>query len=688
MATKKQVKFWRKEMEVCDTLYKGRVKQWTNLLDRYDLRYTEKIRDIDDSEAVRVPMFYQVVQQTIASIAFNYPKLFFTVEDDEGEGARVGDVLERAAYSWMRLANVKPHVHQAIFDALCTGVGWLRMDYNPPGDDMIAPYVANDSMSEDLVAINRVSPAYVHVDPLCPPHQLGHARYIMETMWLPLEYLKKDDNIQHRREIKATASAEREELGYGDTYENRSDSGEMAAVRDAVLNGEMVKVRRIHDRMNRKQIMFAEGVDEAIQEIDHPFVKMVFPQAVNMFGEPIFDEEETPVLDFENGEIGTGFLTEQGFPFVPIRFDHSFNSFYPTPRMEYLKDLQDLVVESMSRQSAILKRSARQGLVAEVETQKNPNLIDNLRRGDDGEWHTVLDPGNLRELNYGGVPGEQYTVEDRAIMHIQMVSALSDIGGDGRNVQTATEAGLVAAAASILREWMEVRVSDAYEGIVRNAFQIMGDPRYEPESFSINVAPNGKGRLTRALRNADFLWNYRIHVQAGSTRPLFEQLQQGKAIDFVDRAYNMPEFDKMEVAKFMTASYEVADPELLLNADVNEEAQRAVELENEVMVNQLQDPGVVPGQDHQAHMEAHGNYQMHPMYQQLAADPMQAQRIQMIDQVVAQHIGAHQQSGDQTTQQATAPQASQPLMGLRSRINQNAQNLSQEVRAETMEVTG
>ncbi len=67
---------------------------------------------------------------------------------------------------------------------------------------------------------------------------------------------------------------------------------------------------------------------------------------------------------------------------------------------------------------------------------------------------------------------------------------------------------------------------------------------------------------------------------------------------------------------------------------------------------------------------------------------MQAQRIQMIDQVVAQHIDAHQQSGDQTTQQATAPQASQPLMGLRSRINQNAQNLSQEVRAETMEVTG
>ena len=43
--SKKQVKFWRKEMEVCDTLYKGRVKQWTNLLDRYDLRYTEKIRE-------------------------------------------------------------------------------------------------------------------------------------------------------------------------------------------------------------------------------------------------------------------------------------------------------------------------------------------------------------------------------------------------------------------------------------------------------------------------------------------------------------------------------------------------------------------------------------------------------------------------------------------------------------------
>jgi len=696
--TAKQRKFWDKEISLNEDLAKAKVKQARNLLDRYDLRYKEKIRDITEEEAIKVPVFYQVVQQTIASIAFNYPKLFFTIEDDEGQGAPVSDILERAASSWLRLANARPHVHQAIFDALFMGTGWLRMDYNPPGDDMIAPYIANDSMAEDLVAVNRVDPAMVYVDPQCPPHILGHARYIIETMWVPLKQLKDDPDIEHKREIKATQVDENDELGFGDSMQARGDTAQQEALRQSVLNGENVKVRRIHDRMNKRQIMFAEGVKEEIQDIPHPFANMDFPQVMNPFTdppEPQFDEEGQPVFNLEEGEEGSGFLVEQGFPFVPVKFDHSYDSYNPTSRMEYLKDLQDIVIESVSRQSAVLKRTARQLLVNKGEQSKNPNLADDIRRGDDGELHYVVDINNFKELQYGSVPAEQYGLEDRANMYIQKISAISEIGGQGDSSEkTATEAGLVAAASSMLREWMEARVGFAYEQIVRNAFQIMGDPRYEPEFFKVNVAGNQEQQLSRALRNADFHWNFRVAVQAGSTRPLFEQLEMGKALEFFDRAYGLPEFNNEALAKFLTSTYEIADPEAVLNPDVNEEAQQAIFLENNMILTTGQDPGVVPGQDHDAHLQGHPQYQEDPTYvaqfqaaQQGSLDSQQW--VQGIDQLFQQHMAAHEAEKQAAISGATSPnEVSAPILGLNSRVNQNAQLLSQEVQNDVADIGG
>ena len=689
-------------MEILDDLYKQRMKQWQTLVDLHNLEFDEKIRDLDASEMIRVPVFYTVARQLIAAIAFNYPKLFFTVEDDEGEGFPISDILERASSAFLRAANVKPHVHQAIFDALFCGVGWLRVDYNPPGDDLIPPYVANDSMAEDLACVSRVPPGFVNIDPQCPPHMLGHARYIRERLWVPLKQLKDDANISHRREIKATSVNEKDDLVFGEPQRVASETDEQKAVRESVDNGDFVLVDRIHDRMNRRQIMFAEGVEDPIQDIDHPFAKMHFTQRVDLLGAPMFAEDgETPMLDLESGQPAAGWLVESGFPFIPLKFDMSNHSFYPTPQLELIKDLQGAIVESMSRQSAMLKRSARQALVRESEAQANPELVDRLRKGNDGEFHIVQDPDSaMREIGWGSVPGEQYALQDRAQQLVDMVTQVNDLSEGGAGSRTATEAGLMAAASSINREWMESAVANAYETVVRNAFQIMGDSRYTPEDFVVNVAPDGAQRLTRALQTADFLWNYRVHVQTGSTRPLFEQLQRSQAIDFYDRARNSPNFDPMELDKFLASSYEIADPEKLLVDDMNEEADRAVQLEHDYMFTRMQDPGVFEGQDHQAHMQGHQTYQELPQYQQLLVsaqardlggnylNPQAVQQVQFIDQLVQGHIQAHGQTLQQEQENIGAPSAAAsgpaqtPLQG---QVQSNAQRISNQVAADTAE---
>ena len=688
-----------------DRLYRDRMREWQRLTDLYDLKFDDRIRDLEPQDIVRISRFYPVVRQIISTIAFRYPKQFFIIEDEGGE--EVAQILERASSAFMNLTNVKDHVHQAIFDALFCGVGWLRLDYNPPGDDMIAPYVTNDDMADDMVSVSRVPPGFVHVDPTAAPHRLGTARYIRERMWVPLKFLKDDPEIQHKRQLKRSSVGDEDELAFGEVMGSQGgDSEELQALKESVDNGEFVLVDRIHDRINRKLIMFADNVEEPILERDHPFIKMSFPQMVNSIGQLIFEEDETgqltePVLDIDAGMPAQGFLTENGFPFVPIKFDMNASSYYPQPQMAYLEDIQNGIIEQVSRRSDLLKRTARQGVVSEAEVLANPDLLERLRRGRDGEFQIMQDINNIKEFNFASVPADLYRHEQSLLAYEDQIAAVQPpTAGES---DTATEAAVVAASAQLNGNWMEAKVAEAYELVVRNAFQIMGDPRYTPENFALNVAPEGEGMLVRALRNSDFLWNFRIYTRVGSTQPLYEQLEQDRFLAFWDRAAGRPNFDQMELDKAMAQAFDIVDVEKLMVSDANVEAQRAAQLENDRFMQGV-DTDVLAEQDHMAHAETHATYREHPRYQELMqaaqmsntmGQPLNvqaAQQIQQIDQMVIAHVQAHQAALENEQQTAagrpggggsTGTAGAEDLMG---QVQSNAQKTSQAAQAQSDEM--
>ena len=702
---KQQLIYWKSEREMLDRLYRDRMREWQRLTDLYDLKFDDRIRDLEPQDIVRISRFYPVVRQIISTIAFRYPKQFFIIEDEGGE--EVAQILERASSAFMALANVKDHVHQAIFDSLFCGVGWLRLDYNPPGDDMIAPYVTNDDMADDMVSVCRVPPGFVHVDPTAAPHRLGTARYIRERMWVPLKFLKDDPEIQHKRQLKRSSVGDEDELAFGEVMGSQGgDSEELQALKESVDNGEFVLVDRIHDRINRKLIMFADNVEEPILERDHPFIKMSFPQMVNSIGQLIFEEDETgqltePVLDIDAGMPAQGFLTENGFPFVPIKFDMNASSYYPQPQMAYLEDIQNGIIEQVSRRSDLLKRTARQGVVSEAEVLANPDLLERLRRGRDGEFQIMQDINNIKEFNFASVPSDLYRHEQSLLAYEDQIAAVQPpTAGES---DTATEAAVVAASAQLNGNWMEAKVAEAYERVVRNAFQIMGDPRYTPENFALNVAPEGEGMLVRALRNSDFLWNFRIYTRVGSTQPLYEQLEQDRFLAFWDRAAGRPNFDQMELDKAMAQAFDIVDVEKLMVSDANVEAQRAAQLENDRFMQGV-DTDVLAEQDHMAHAETHATYREHPRYQELMqaaqmsntmGQPLNvqaAQQIQQIDQMVIAHVQAHQAALENEQQTAagrpggggsTGTAGAEDLMG---QVQSHAQKTSQAAQAQSDEM--
>ena len=701
-------KWYKAEGKMLDDLYRERMADWQKLYDKYELNFQGKVRDLEAEDVVRVNRFYPIVRQILGTIAHNYPVQKFSVEDETA--SPTAEILERTAAAWMNVVDLKPHVHQAIFDALFCGVGWIRLDYNPPGDkDIIAPYTTNDSFADDMVVASRVPPGYVQLDPTGSPHMLGDKRYIREKFWTPMQFLLDDPTIQNKKNIKPTPMGKEDEVGYGEIAGAQYDSPQHQALRRSVENGDFVLVERWHNRIEKREVMFISGMDEPIKDVPHPFRKMSFPQVMDSLNQPVFDlDEETgelsePVLDIDNGEDAQGWLVQQGFPFIPIKFDLSSEDFYPPGHLKYIEPIQDAIIEQVSRISDMLKRTSRLTAVQNSELEQNPEIGEKLRTGRDGEHVGLEDINNVRELSWGSVPPDVYNYFNLMMGIEREIASLSPPTAGSSN--TATEAAVVAASAQVNGNWMEAAVNKFYENATRGAFQIMGDPRFEPGNFVQNVAPDGENRVLRALRTADFLWNYRIDTRVGSTQPLYAELEKDRTMGWVAYAAQRENYDQLEVDKLAAQANGINDIDKIMKDDDNVEAERAAQYENDRLFNG-EPIEVLPGTDHGAHIPVHQKFKEHPKYQELQqqsqamrpdgqpSSPQAAQQLQAIAQKMQEHLESHGQQAQADAGgnagapggggRAPAAQAANNADSLISQVASNAQETSDAVQSDAM----
>jgi len=611
-----------------------RHKTWRRLLKTYELDFD--VPGLDDDKIVKISRMYPLARQIIASVSFNYPHVFFKVEEPGRDFA--AEILERVANAALEQMDAKREVQQAIFDALFCSVGWLKFGYNPPGDsDIVAPYTINDEAENDFPYVHRVSPFNIFVDPLTPPHKLSSARYVIEKMVVPLEFVREDTRFVNRRQIQPMTDEERNDTFIQD-FQDAEYSDEHDAVQHAKVRGQMVCLYEVHDRLHKKRITFADGVTEPIEEVDHPMLAMEPITAPDPFtGEPMMTGEFQPA---------GGYLVDGGFPYYALKFDQTERSFYGEPPMAYVEDTQSLIVESVSRRADLLKRFQRIVLASRREREANQDIGDTLESGRDGEIIWVEDPNSsMREMNFGNPPPDQLGIEADARSYEEQSLNVSQLAMGGGPKVTATQASLQASFSQINREWMQLRVADCYRTIVRNTLRMMADARYTPESFLINVARDTEDPVYEAV-SADLLRiRYKIDIEAGSMQPLTEQLERQDALQLFNMTINLPEINRLEAIKGLLAAFRVQDPDKYLGNREDADTIKAANLENVAYLVNGGDPGVTPNENHQLHIQLHSQITQLPQFQQL----LPAQQQQVL-QVVQGHVGQHQQFLQQMAQ--------------------------------------
>ena len=676
---KKERDLWKGRIESSKKYMEKRHDLWKELHSEYNLNFS--IPGIEDEHVVKMSRMYPLVRQIIASIAFHYPHIFIAArplaENNRKEVTTASDIMERSANAAIQTMDVKSELHQSLFDSLFCGVGWIKMGFNPEGDDAVPPYVANDAFAEDFPYVMRVNPFNVFVDPLCPPHKLAYASYIIERMWVPLEFLKEDSRYNEKVVAKIKSGTEAPEDD--DLLDISADSGpdEQKAIQDSRSDGDMVLLYEIHDRLHRKIITFAEGVEEPIEDDDHPFRK----------AQSLQTEDPTTGNQVTTGFSPTrGFLMKGGFSYIPIKFDTDGSSFYPLPPMAFIQDLQKVVIESVSRRLDQLQRFKRLVWMSKTELEQNKTLRTELKDAQDGDVVGLIDLNSVREANWGSTSNDQLGIESDARQYEENSLHVADLAASSGR-KTATESALLAGQSSINREWMQEKVSTVYSTVIKNCFSMFRDERYMPRQHIIELAEEEE-RETYALvlTSEDFKWEFDITIDAQSMQPMIQEIQRDDTILLFDRLNGNPLVDQTEIVKDLMRAFRVRNPERKLAGMDAVDSRRLAEIENAVFILQGQDPGLVEGMDHAIHAEVHNveNIQQMQEFQQLEPQ-MQQQVTELAQSHTEQHLGAMagEAIGSQTgSQPGVDGRLLQGEAGVQSQVRSNAQNIQQAATAD------
>ena len=635
--------FWQSTFKTCEKYMAPKHELWRRLIAQYKLEY--KIKGTKQTRIPKVSRFYPLTRMILTSTMFNTPKVLMQVEQNSTQEAV--DILERIGNQTLELIEAKNQVQQVGFDSLYCYYGWLKFGVNPKGDeDITPPYVASDSMENGMFYAQRVDPFNMYPDPNCAPHDPFQSRFIIEKMLVPLEFVKQDKRFDQSivNRLSALSEEDMQEEMLNNTQMDQTPEEE-AALQETRAAGKFVVLREVHDRIHKRLYTFAQGEKEPIEDREHPFLAGRMEEAVDpISGEPKLTGEFTPT---------GGFLMPGGFPYGALTFDLSHTELYGLPMMAYAEATQQGIVESLARRRGLLKRGTRIILGSKAEQKENMHLGDEVEEGKDLSLLWVNDVHNaFAELQQGNPPPDQLGLESDYRSYEEQTLSVSQLQAGGGPRRTATEASLMASFGQLNREWMQSKVADLYKRIVVSALRTMSDKRYTPENFLINVARDQNEPIFEAVQADIMAVRFKVHIEATSMKPMFEELEREDALALFNYTINLPEIPRTESIKHLLRAFRVPNMERFIGGAAQFDAQRAALTENQLMLFTTLSGSPTPVQphpqdDHQAHIPIHQQFQQSEGFQRL--NNIQKQQAVTLFQ---QHLQGHQQLMQSEMQQA------------------------------------
>ena len=649
--------YWRKTIQMCEADAKPRRKYWRDLKQRLAVKEGSfLVRGV--KHPVYISRFYKIVREIIASVAFRDPFLFLKAEEDPADpdtGESLQDattILQDFVNDTIEAMRCKQKVRQVIFDALFCYRGWMKFGFRK-GDGGVAPYQGSDVMIDDFTFVRRVEPENMLTDPLTPPEEFFDGEYAIERMYVSAKNVMRDTRFENFWSRLKDSVEKSEGTDFLMPAEDDEEKPEAEVERQTLAEAHRLrKVRRmyeIHDRVGRRRITFIDGIEEPIEEREHPFLDEVLVSTPDpATGRALLSRPTDAATGSANISRRKKFLIEGGMPYFSLAFDTS-DKFYGEPIMAYENPIQNAIIKSVSRRMEVLDKFKSLAKIKDEEVEANPSIVDQLKNAETGDVLRMRDPKALEPVEWGGIDDDQVRIERDMLQYERETIRTAPDTGTG----VATEAALSASVAEVNRELSQEPVEELYLWIARNAMSVMSADQFQPANHLLRTtSQHGMERTSMALQSWHLRGRFNINIAAGSMNVLYEQMHTDKTLSLVNFLRGSPNVDSVELDKYVIRAHGEIDPAKLLKDEAAIDAAKAAELENQMMVAFQHDPGVTPGEDHDTHINLQNQaaIQGHPQFTQL---PPEVQ--QLVLRIAAQHVELHKQAQLDEAQRFNVP---------------------------------
>lgn len=259
----------------------------------------------------------------------------------------------------------------------------------------------------------------------------------------------------------------------------------------------------------------------------------------------------------------------EGSPFVDLRFCRRDDSWYPIPIVSQMLDIMREACISRSQVVSHRKRFNRKYVLYRQAFDDAEQAAIQLTDGDDG---TVL----IADVNPGYAPIAP--IQDAPLdgtNQYEMAALRSDFAdialgsnqrGSGSGVDSATEAGIIAAQTSIRQSDRQAQVVDFLTSIARKLDQLV-QPTMTREQAVRVAGPQGEQWVVMDPRAyEDIEGEYEYAVSTGSTVPQVPEIERQQLMAFLASFGSIPQiFTDKQILQRVLDKFGLGDDEVLID---------------------------------------------------------------------------------------------------------------------------
>lgn len=457
-------------------------------------------------DLITVNLTFPLIRNQVGFFYYRDPKMFVKPRDERSE--LTAPIVESALNYFWAECNARRQQRFRIYDTLIFGhsvgeIGWCfeTSVVKRPTPERIR---YDEYIRKDYPYIRRISPLRFGFDPKAEMDPITESEFVFKEFFRSVDDVKRDPRYSNTKALEAHLSTNDEEKNrYGE---------------------DILKLLEIHDRKHMKLLVFAQGFDRPLLDIDHPYEDIL-----------------------------------EGHNFEWLQFNHVPDEPYGISQVALMEDQQHELNRTRTQMFTHRRRVSNRRYLYD-EGAIGDDAISKLENAEGGSMIPVGDINRIKPLEDARLSMDIPLIESVIKQDIRELTGqpAAQFGVIDNQARSATEMGQIASAADLRNADNLTLVEEDTRNCARKMVQVI--KAFADRELIIKIT-GPKGAFWHKVTRDQIQGEYDTTIDPGSTTKESDPVRRKQATDLLAVVSKIPGANVREALMDVLKVYEVPRPE-------------------------------------------------------------------------------------------------------------------------------